>query len=98
MVIPRRYCLVADNVKNRRKLPFSNPKPDLHNTNAHVTFGENLPIFTQVIVWKKKYGWTDERHLIRVYTVCSVWSVEILQSKYGNEPIHQDQHNLPFCL
>ena len=32
----------ADNsVKNWRNLPISNPKPDLHNINAHTKFGEN---------------------------------------------------------
>ena len=32
----------ADNsVKNWRHLPISNPKPDLHNINAHTQFGEN---------------------------------------------------------
>ena len=30
----------ADNsVKNWRNLPISNPKPDLHNINAHTKFG-----------------------------------------------------------
>ena len=46
----------ADNsVKN---LPISNPKPDLHNINAHTKFGENPLMFTQVIIWKRK---TDGR-------------------------------------
>ena len=32
----------ADNsVKIWRNLPISNPKPDLHNINAHTKFGEN---------------------------------------------------------
>ena len=32
----------ADNsVKIWRNLPISNPKPDLHNINAHSKFGEN---------------------------------------------------------
>ena len=47
----------ADNsVKNRRNLPISNPKPDLHNINAQTKFGENPLLFTQVIVRKRKYG------------------------------------------
>ena len=41
-----------NSVKN---LPISNPKPDLHNINAHTKFGENPLTFTQVIVWKRKY-------------------------------------------
>ena len=51
----------ADNsVKNWRNLPISNPKPDLHNINAHTTFGENPLIFTQIIIRKRKTdGWTD---------------------------------------
>ena len=47
----------ADNsIKNWQILPISNPKPDLHNINAHTKFGENLLIFIQVIVKKLKYG------------------------------------------
>ena len=47
----------ADNsVKNLRNLPFSNPKPDLHNINAHTKFGENPLLFTQVIVRKRNMG------------------------------------------
>ena len=42
----------ADNsVKIWQNLPISNPKPDLHNINAHTKFGENLLMFTQVIIW-----------------------------------------------
>ena len=45
----------ADNsVKNWRNLPISNPKPDLHNINAHTKFGENPLMFTQVIIRKRK--------------------------------------------
>ena len=58
----------ADNsVKNGRNLPISNPKPDLHNINAHTKFGENPLMFTQVIIWKRKMdgcttdGQTDGR-------------------------------------
>ena len=47
----------ADNsVKNWQNLPISNPKPDLHNINAHTKFGENPLMFTQVIIQKRKYG------------------------------------------
>ena len=58
----------VNSVKNLRNLPISNPKPDLHNSNAHLKFGKNLLIFTQVIIQKQKYkrmvdkqqtdGWT----------------------------------------
>ena len=49
----------ADNfVKNLQNLPISNPKPDLHNINAHSKFGENPLMFTQVITRKRK---TDGR-------------------------------------
>ena len=47
----------ADNsIKNRRNLPNSNPKPDIHNINAHTKFDENPLLFTQVLVRKRKYG------------------------------------------
>ena len=35
-----------NSVKIWRTLPFSNPKPDLHNINAHTKFGENSLTFT----------------------------------------------------
>ena len=45
----------ADNsVKIWRNLPITNPKPDLHNINAHIKFGENQLMFTQVIIQKRK--------------------------------------------
>ena len=50
----------ADNsVKIWRNLPISNPKPDLHSINAHTKFGENILMFTQVIIRKRKR--TDRR-------------------------------------
>ena len=56
---------MADNsVKIGRILPIRNPKPDLHNINAHTKFGENPLPFTQVIIQKQKTdrltmdGWT----------------------------------------
>ena len=55
-----RMCLGANSsVKNGQNLPFSNRKPDLQSINAHTKFGENPLIFTQVIVPKGNYGWTD---------------------------------------
>ena len=41
-------------IKNWQILPISNPKPDLHNINAHTKFGENPLMFTQVIIRKRK--------------------------------------------
>ena len=43
-----------NSVKNWRNLPISNPKPDLHNINAHTKFGENPLMFTQIIIRKRK--------------------------------------------
>ena len=57
----------ADNsVKSWRNLPISNPKPDLHNINAHTKFDENQLMFTQVIIRKPKtdgrtYGHMDDQ-------------------------------------
>ena len=49
--------LRADNsVKNWRNIPISNSEPDPHNINARTKFRENLLIFTEVIVQKRKYG------------------------------------------
>ena len=57
----------ADNaVKIWRNLPISNPKPDLHNINAHIKFGENPLMFTQVIIWKRN---TDRRTFVGYYSV-----------------------------
>ena len=51
--------LLTDNsVKIWQNLPISNPKPDLHNINAHTKFGENPLMVTQVIIRKRK---TDRR-------------------------------------
>ena len=47
----------ADNsVKIWQILPICNPKPDLHNINAHTKFSENPLMFSQVIIRKRKYG------------------------------------------
>ena len=60
MLNPTIIVLWADNsVKIWRTLPIRNPKPDLHNINAHTKFGENPLMFTQVIIRKRKNGWTD---------------------------------------
>ena len=49
---------IDNSVKIWRNMPISNPKPDLHNINAHTKFGENPLMFTQVIIQKQK---TDGR-------------------------------------
>ena len=41
-----------------RNLPISNTKADLNNINARTKFGENLLMFTQVIIRKQN---TDGR-------------------------------------
>ena len=41
---------VDNYVKNWQNWPMNNPKPDLHNINAHIKFGENPLRFTQVTV------------------------------------------------
>ena len=55
----------ADNCKNLTKnLPISNPKPELHNINAHTKFGENPLMFTQIIIRKQKRdGCTADRRM-----------------------------------
>ena len=64
--------LQEDNsVKNWRNLPTNNPKPDLHNINAHTRFGESPLTFTQVIIWKGKYGLMDGR------TYMPTWHLEV---------------------
>ena len=44
---------------NSVKNLISNPKPDLQNINIHLNFDENPLTFTQSIIRKLKYGWTD---------------------------------------
>ena len=54
----------ADNsVKNWQNLPYSNPKPALHNINAHTKFDENPLTYTKVIVRKWKYGLQMGEHM-----------------------------------
>ena len=47
---------------------ISNPKPDLHNINAHTKFGENPLMFTQVIIRKHN---TDRRTQTSIQTLTS---------------------------
>ena len=50
-------------------MPISNPKPDLHNINAHTKFGQDPFMFTQVIRTKERTdGHTDvQRETISVW-------------------------------
>ena len=58
-------------VKNWQNLPISKPKPDLQ-INAHTKFSENPLIYTQVIIWKWKYGPTYDRWMFWWKYTC-VW-------------------------
>ena len=58
-IIPRHYHLSYGGqitVTKWRNLPIRTQNPHLHNINSHTKFGENLLVFTHVIVWKRKYG------------------------------------------
>ena len=56
----------ADNCQKLTKVVISNPKPELHNINAHTKFSENPLMFTQVIIWKRNAdGPTYERRADR---------------------------------
>ena len=59
-VLPADYS-----VKNWRNLLISNPEPDLHNINAHTKFGENPLAFTQITLWKQKYGLSCEENFVK---------------------------------
>ena len=52
-----------NSLKIEQNLPISNPKPNLLNVNAYSKSGKNLLLFTQVIVWKRKYGRVLGRYL-----------------------------------
>ena len=80
---------LADNsVKNWRNLPIGNPKQDLHNINAHTTFGENPSKFTRYRPEttiqtdgrqpdKKTDGYTDNQHdTMAGYKTYDVYSFE----------------------
>ena len=59
-----------NSVKIWRNLPISNPKPNLHNINAHTKFSENSLMFTQVVIRKRKtdgrkYDWLTDRQTDR---------------------------------
>ena len=63
----------ADNsVKIWRNLPISNPKPDLHNTNAHTKFGENPLCLLKLSSENEKRmdgRWTDRHKDIQCETI-----------------------------
>ena len=51
-----------NSVKIWQNFPINNPKPDLHNINAHTKLHENPLMFTQVLIRKQKMDrWTDGR-------------------------------------
>ena len=55
-------------------MPNSNPKPELHNINAHTKFGESPLTFTQVIQKRNTDGqttdrWTDRHMDIQCETI-----------------------------
>ena len=53
-----------NSIKNWHNVPKYNPKPDLHNINAHFKFGENPLRFTQVIVLKQKMNVSQADNLV----------------------------------
>ena len=60
MYVPSLVKIPWHLLKIWQNLPISNPKPDLHNINAHTKFDENPFMFTQVIIQKQNMdGWTD---------------------------------------
>ena len=69
-------------VKNWQNLPISNPKPDLYNINTQTNFAENSMKFTQVIIWKQKYGWTGSLRLSRTSQLLT----HRKPNKYHNTP------------
>ena len=61
----------ADNsVKILRNLPISNPKPDLHNINAHTKFSENpLMITRKRNTDRRTYDWLTDGRMDRLVDV-----------------------------
>ena len=68
-----------NSVKIWRNLPISNPKPDLHDINAHTKFGENPLMFTRYHP-ETKYGRMDGRTDGRTYD----WWTDTRTSKREN--------------
>ena len=70
-------------VKNWQNLPISNPKPDLHNIDAHTKFDENPFIFTyyspETKIWKGG-GQITIPSLVKVH---GYLLVIVLKWKYG---------------
>ena len=67
---------------------ISNPKPDLHNINAHTNDGENPLIFTKVKIRKCKHGRVAGRQLCqKIDDICllavpnQISSISILRAK-----------------
>ena len=75
-----------NSVKIWRNSPVSNPKPDLHNINAHTKFDENPLMFTQVIIRKWKTDGRTGRHT-------DVKRETILPRNYKNIKINKTKTN-----
>ena len=84
----------ADNsVKIWRNLPISNPKPDLHNINAHTKFGEKPLKFTQVIIRKRKLGVSRADNFVKSwrnlpisYLKPDLYNINV-HTKFGENPL-----------
>ena len=80
-------------VKNGQNLPISNPKPDLHNINAHTKFGENPLIFTRVVIWSYNINLHD-RHTWRSGVRSAMHAASQLS---GRGPTDVDVAPVPAC-
>ena len=57
---------VDNSVKNKRNLPISNPKEDLHNIREYTKFGENSLTFTKLLSRNEHTDrWTYDRRMDR---------------------------------
>ena len=91
---PPLSCHMHITVKNWQNLAISNPKPYFYNINAHTTVGENPLIFTQVIVWKWKYGQTywqpTWNHNTPPLSCGRVWKDDQIQNRFAIHNPFQD--------
>ena len=97
----------ADNsVKNCWNCLMTNPKPDPHNINAHIIFGENPLRLTEVIVLKLKCGHVLGRQLcqkltIFAHTQSQTGSPKYQYTKFGEKPLrfilYHPEINIPMC-
>ena len=77
--------------QNYEILRISNLKPDLHNYNARIKFGENPLRFTQVIVLKQKYGYVVGRSLCKNWGNLSIPKADLYNinahTKFPENPL-----------